>query len=320
MKVRHTMTINEMLNLRFIEYDGMQFQKLFYEIMRNRYGTDFDMPTPYGIYGDYKCDGYLRTEGAFYACYAPENPSVDTNASEMKSKITSDLEGLIKNIKAEVWKCEFKKFVFVVNMKSKRTVPSPLITKKFELEKEIEDSLGKKCEIDIITQYDLSLIFNELDPTKQRFILEKVYINDFDFEFDGSVISKIIEYFSLKCDDVVKPHNIMELEDKIKFNNLSEKRGDILLYASFNNSSLQNYLEEMGEDACDILQSIVLNLYQKALKLYPDNSNFQFDYICEKLYPLDETMGNSKSITNSKYIIMSLFFENCSIFKSEVSK
>lgn len=316
------MTLEDMLNARFTEYDGIQFQKLFYEIMRVKYNTDFEMPWPYGNVGDYKCDGYYKPDGAFYACYAPENPSVDTNASEMIKKINSDIEGLKLQIKVGKWKCPFLKFVFVVNMKNKKTCPSPLLVRKYEIESELESYYGRKIEVSIITQYDLKIIFNSLEKNEQEFILNKVFIYDNEFEFDGAIISKIIEHFSTKVVRQVKIHNIMEFEEKIKFNNLNQDRGDALEYASFNIAALENYFEELGNSSEETLQTALVSLYNDAKKEYPDNQNLQFDYIKDNLYQISE--GDSsiikKKVTDSTLIIMSKYFENCSIFESEEHK
>lgn len=313
------MGIEEMLQRRFVEYSGYQFQKLFYEIMRNKYGADFDMPQPYGNVGDFKSDGYLRTTGTFFACYAPENPSDDTKASSMISKLISDLQGLQINIDNKIWKNSFDEFTFVVNMKYSNITPAPLLVKKEELQIGLEKKYGKKIKINILTQYDLKTIFNTLTLSQQRFILEKIYIHDGDYEFDGAIISKIIEHFMHTKSVIVKPHNIMDLNNKISFNGLSKERGDALSYASYNISSLEMYLESLSSDAFTCLQNIVIKLYEEAINKYPDNTNFQFDYICDNLYVInDEVKGiYIKNICDTRLIIMSKFFENCSIFRSE---
>ena len=313
------MSIEDMLQRRFVEYSGYQFQKLFYEIMRNKYDADFDMPQPYGNVGDFKSDGYLRTTGTFFACYAPENPSDDTKASSMISKLISDLEGLQINIDNKIWQNSFNEFTFVVNMKYSNIVPAPLLVKKEELQIGLIKKYRKKIKINILTQYDLKITFNTLTLSQQRFILEKVYIHDADYEFDGSIISKIIEHFMHTKPIIAKPHNIMDFDNKIIFNGLSKERGDSLSYASYNISSLEMYLESLSSDSCSCLQNIVVKLYEEAIKEYPDNTNLQFDYVCNNLFVIDDETKSIyiKSICDTRLIIMSKFFENCSIFKSE---
>ncbi|MGM9972280.1 MAG: hypothetical protein ACI35W_07710 [Anaeroplasmataceae bacterium] len=312
------MTIEEMLQRRFVEYFGFQFQKLFFEIMRNYYGDDFEMPHPYGSEGDYKSDGYLKSKGIFFACYAPENPSEYNDATAMISKLRSDLNGLIsKIIDEKKWLYPLNGFTFVLNLKFNNEAPAPLLSEKQNLEANLLKKFNRLIPINIITQYDLKLLFNQLDIAKQKYILEKVYVFDEDMEFDGTIIAKIIEYFSNKEIKPVKPHNLMDMTEKIKFNNLSIERESELIYAAFNISALENYLSSYSPDAQEILQTLVLNLYEDSKKNYPNNSNLQYDFIKEGLFDSKDSYGiKLKIINNTKAIIMSKFFENCSIFES----
>jgi hypothetical protein len=313
------MNLEEMLNLRFVEYDGIQFQKLFYEIMRVKYGTDFEMPWAYGNAGDYKCDGYHKTEQAFYACYAPENPTMDTDASSMIKKLTDDICGLKKNIKEGKWGYSISKFVFVVNMKIKKACPAPLLSKMSEIESDLQKEFSKKIDVSTMTQYDLKIIFNTLEKEKQEFILKKAYVHDSDFEFDGAIVSKIIEHFSSVDTIKVGIHDIMEFHKKIEFNNISKERGDALEHASYSIAALEIYFEELGSSSGEILQSTVLSLYDKAKTEYPENQDLQFDFIKNSLYTISDSDSSEfkKKVSDSVLIIMSKFFENCSIFESE---
>ena len=308
------MTVEDLLQRRFVEYSGAQFQKLFYEIMKISNKDDFEMPEPYGNVGDYKCDGYLISKGHYFACYSPSNPTEEFKESYINSKLESDLSGLINNIKSGIWKYPLKEFIFILNMKYINTVPAPVLSKKQELEKTYEIT------IHIWTTYELKLIFNSLSLEEKKFILEKVYINEKDIDFNGAIISKIIEHMSTCTYTRVQPHNIMEFESKIIFNKLSDERKSELLCASYNIDELEKYMDNLSSDCCSIIQTLVINLYNESKTHFPQSSDLQFDYIKDKIYPITEDMDSMKikMINDTKMCIMSKFIENCTIFESEV--
>ena len=57
------MTVEDLLQRKFVEYSGVQFQKIFYEIMKVSNEEDFEMHEPYGNVGNYKSDRYLISKG-----------------------------------------------------------------------------------------------------------------------------------------------------------------------------------------------------------------------------------------------------------------
>ena len=313
------MAIEELLQRRFVDFSGYQFQKLFYEIMRNKYGDIFVMPEPYGNVGDFKCDGILANEGSYFACYAPENPHDDTIAKPMISKFESDLKGLEDKIDDGTWKTDFNRFIFVVNMKYRTSVPTLLVSKAQELEKSLLNKYSRKIDVVIWTQYDLKRIFLTLDSTCQLFILNRVYIHEEDIDFNGSIVATIIEHFYDVPTKKVAIHNIMQFKNKLKFNNLSKERCDDLECASYSISALEVYLQELSSDSLNSLQSMIINLYEDSKKEFPDDSNSQFDFIKNKMFPIENGSSSIliKSVNDTVLIIMSKFFENCSIFESE---
>lgn len=314
------MTIEDLLQRKFIEYSGFQFQKLFYEIMRNKNGDDFEMPEHYGSCGDFKCDGFLKSTGFYFACYSPENPYDDTKADAIISKLNNDLNGLQKRIDDGTWKIPFNGFIFVVNMKYVNTVPAPVFPDAQNLEISLKAKYGDHFQIKIWTQYDLKRIFLGLDSAIQNFIINKVYFHEEDIDFSGGTVALILEHFSSLDPKKVPIHNIMDFKRKMIFNNLSEERKCDLECASYSVSSLEIYLEELGDNSTQTLQTLLVELYEKAKIEFPNDSNLQFDYIKENIYPMDHISSkqNIKEINCTKLIIMSKFFENCSIFQSEM--
>lgn len=316
------MGVEELLQRRFVDFSGNQFQKLFFEIMRCKYHDLFVMPEAYGNVGDFKCDGILTNEGFYFACYAPENPYDSTIANPICKKLEDDLKGLEVRIDDGTWKTILNKFVFVINMKYSNTIPAPVYTKAQGLERSLCEKYKREIKISLRTQYDLKLIFLGLDSKLQQFILNKIYYHEEDINFDGSIIATIIEHFHHNIVNKVGVHNIMQFKDKLTFNNLSSERCADLECASYNISALELFLRELSSDSLVILQSTIVNLYNDSKEKFPNDSNSQFDYIKNKIYviPNGSSDASIKSINETVLIIMSKFFENCTIFESENSK
>ena len=317
------MTINDQLQNMFYSFEKGQFQDLFFEIMRNRYGDDFEMPKPYGPYGDYSCDGILKSECIYFACYGPENPSDSPKTADgINEKIDSDSKGLINRIKQKKWTIPIRKFIFVVNLKNQMNPPTPCLVHKQDVEQRFYDELGHNVDVVFWTQYDLMRLFSELDKTKQEFIVGKTYVGDDEFDLDGATVARIIEKASTGHLKKVEPHHIMEFRSKIAFNCLSSEKERELLSASFFISSLEKFLDNFTYDASSVLQNLLTNLYQESKSLYPGDQNSQYDYIKQNIYCSDDFVtSNQKRLLNKTItIIMSAFIENCSIFERQIDE
>lgn len=316
------MTIEQILTNRFIEANGTQFQGMFYEIMRAKYGTDFAMPRAYGNSGDFKNDGILISEGIYYALYSPENPNYqDTNQKDAIKKFISDIDGLIDRIKDGTWAYDFNEFIFVYNAKSYASIPAPLLsefsTKQKELNEEYPD-----LKLSYITQYDLKSIFMTLHTDKQKYILEKTYMALEEINLDGTVMAHLLEKMYSRNFVKSRVHKLMDFEEKIKYNNLNEERESDLLHASYNINDFLIFSRGLDPSYMEHLFNICRTSYDEAVEKYPDNENNQFDYVLENIYQydskdVDSSLHNIKIVKENKLIIISVFFENCSIFKSK---
>lgn len=92
----------------FLEEHGTQFENLFSDLMRERYGNDYQPTSTNGPDGDLSVDGVLSFETAF-AVYAPECYS----DSKTCSKLRHDFEGFLERRNKGYWKF-IKQYIFVV--------------------------------------------------------------------------------------------------------------------------------------------------------------------------------------------------------------
>jgi hypothetical protein len=77
--------------LIFIKSTGEAFQDLFAEIMEKRYPEDFIRTRPWGIRGDRKNDGYLKSKRMLFQVYAPNEMTEAVTISKMEEDYTGAL-------------------------------------------------------------------------------------------------------------------------------------------------------------------------------------------------------------------------------------
>src|SRR5689334_11072685 len=92
--------------VEFLERKGIEFQGFFATIMEKRYPEDFIRVRPWGSAGDWKNDGYLKSQRKLFQSYAPN----ELTANECVSKIDEDFSGALP-----YWKQHFNTWVFVHN-------------------------------------------------------------------------------------------------------------------------------------------------------------------------------------------------------------
>ena len=207
------------------------------------------------------------------------------------------------------------KCVFVVNTRHNNILPVEIIQKTEEL--------SEKYKIDVIawTSYDLKLLFNELTEQQKQFVLQ-CYVTLDDISLNIQVLNKIIEKINKLDCSKSKIDGIMEFEKKIEFNNLSDNRAADLLSASYSINIIDQSLDEL--DSTGLLQEQLSNLLRKMYeeaknKLLDENQIF--DYIVGKLMEtssMDLKDFDLKIIRETVMIIMSKYFENCTIFEKEL--
>lgn len=90
--------------VEFMQKRGAAFQDLFSDVMEKRYPADFARVQPWGQAGDWKCDGYLRSQRTLFQCYAPKS----LNARTCETKIDADFTKALP-----YWKQHFDVWAFV---------------------------------------------------------------------------------------------------------------------------------------------------------------------------------------------------------------
>lgn len=302
--------LNQAFENKIYKCFGYEFQNIFFAIMKSKYNDDFIMPKPQGRIGDKKNDGYIPSKGEYFAVYGPESFDLDKNYTILKLK--TDLEGLINNIKNGEWKYELKKFVFVVNTRNNDTFYTEVVQTAEEL------AIKYSIEVVLWGSYEVRKEFNSLSIEEKKFVLQ-TYVSLDNFSLNIPILNTLIEKLCNSNYKKTKIDGIMEFKEKIRFNNLSDDRATDLVYSSYNINSLDLALNSL--DSTGVIQEqlaqLLKDIYDEAKKIC-DNEDEVFDYLVSKL--MDESSGNLKSINfklvrETVIIIMSKYFENCTIFE-----
>ena len=165
---------------RILKADKQAFEDLFTEIM-NYKESDFQSIKPWGIIGDRKNDGYIKSRGVFYQVYAPED--ISKSYPNVIKKIETDFNGLMKQ-----WS-NVREFYFVINDKYKGVNAdseqllqdikenNKLSESKFITAKDLENILFSLSDDQIIKITGVSFSDSKiLTPT----ILQNIYLKKFD--------------------------------------------------------------------------------------------------------------------------------------------
>lgn len=97
---------------------GDSYQEFFCEIMSLRYPGDFIKTRPWGRQGDWKNDGYLRSQRQLFQCYAPD----EIKDTVTIRKIDEDFDGALPH-----WQAYFETWTLVHN--AHRGLP-PAVTER----------------------------------------------------------------------------------------------------------------------------------------------------------------------------------------------
>ncbi|TLF25676.1 MAG: hypothetical protein FCO83_02390 [Spiroplasma sp. WSS] len=307
---RKELYLKYLLPSKLIKLSGLEFQKFLGDILKAKYGSDFVLPWKYGSHGDYKNDGYVKSDGTYFAIYGPEK--ADLNVNSVNKKIESDLKGLIEKIKEGKWKSPLKEFIFVINDKLNENLPSPICSKVNSLE------FDYKLKITLWTQREIKNIFEQLNVNEMKKILEAPYLdNNFDIDLSATIISEIIDNLVKLPKLEEKINEPLDFKKKIKFNNLDFNKTAYLNIAYLSLTKLENIMRDLDQFSTEEIGKKIIILYKESQKKFED-SNDQFEYIFQKFYICKNNWNNLKlkQVEDAKWVIMAKYFENCSILKS----
>lgn len=281
--------------------NGTAFEAFFTEIMHARY-PNFRQVKPQGRYGDKKNDGFIQETGTYYQVYAPEN--IQLREKKSVEKLVADFDGLYK-----YWNVLFpiKTFYFVVNDKYNSVGPELYV-----ILKGIEDN--HLISAKLMLSRDLEDEFFKLDENDQKRLIGYIPSTDI-IDIDFSVVNEVIQYLlsvNTNPNKEIIPLN-PDFEEKIKFNNLSERAASYLRIYQIYGYVIDSFFEFNSVFIKENLRDVFSGLYAKAMKAVkdPDNNGEDvFFYIYREAYT-----SHNLAIDGAIFTLMAYYFEYCDIFK-----
>jgi hypothetical protein len=282
------------LKYRILKLEGEEFQNFFGKLMKDIYKIDYEeMPTKRGDGGN---DGFIISEGKFFALYSPKSSTAEHRNFD---KVRSDFEKLING----KYKDKVKEWVFVYNDKFDG---EPRILE--EIEKIEKYNSNIKMERWLMAEV-LDLIVNRASETFIESI-QTISLSDIR-EIDLKLIKEIVN-FCLKektnHDDI--DYNVIPFRKKIEFNKINEHHAKLLSDARSFNNELQRYFDNNNKDKEFDLSYQMKKKYRNAKEKYPNNENYQLFYIMQEMSP-----NNDPEYQKQCLIIIAKYFESCDIFE-----
>jgi hypothetical protein len=280
----------------FLLQKGTSFQDFFSELMEKRHPSDFIRVRPWGRHGDWKNDGYLKSEKKLFQVYAPN----EMKASDAINKIDEDFNGALP-----YWDEHIDEWIFVHNSHEGL---GPAVTKKL-LELATQHPLKKigHWGFEELRQIVLSLPQAELLSLLGPIPTQKIFS-----EITSADIKVVLDVISEKT-----PPNDLDLspvsEDKIEANGLSSSVV-ILLRAGMNKAALvehffTNYHDpEFGDKIAASFKSEYTQLKKRDLS--PDEIFMELQKFAtgtQRLTPTYEA---------SLMAVLAHLFEKCDIFEN----
>ena len=284
--------------------NGQSFEDLVIRVLQSS-KKDFRPVKPQGREGDKKNDGFIKSTGTYFQCYAPED--LTNKEKDTIAKLQSTIGELI-----EFWKdiSPVKEFCYVLNDKYVGVFPS-IERELAQIEKTYKIKANPFLCKDIEDEF-LALSDNDIIDILGGFLPDYTCINDIDVSAIGEVINHLVNLPYSKPKETF-PDDLNFLL-KIKFNNLSEHYGQLLTSASHSDYLLAQYFTYNSNFLKEDLKNVFSQLYKEGLEIInkslEEKSDIVFDYILKKASP-----RNALSIVNAVLVLMAHYFESCDIFE-----
>ena len=288
--------------LQVYKRDGQSYEDFFTEIMRY-HDPAFRAVKPQGPIGDRKNDGFIDTTGTYFQVYAPEDSS--HKQTETIEKIVTDFAGLKKNWDKAL---PINEYYFVLNDRYKGAYP----TVHAELLKIKNDHKLTTCKTFLAHQ--LEDIFMQLPHDKIEAVLGKVPSAE-NISLNVSVLNDVVEHLiniEVGYSVATIPVN-PNFEDKIAFNNLSQRVATLLRFSSFQEGTLKEWFQVNSNFAKDKVRQTFNNLYKEGMVKFALDQNKEdliFFYILDNAYP-----DKRKYFQDAVLVLMSYYFGYCDIFE-----
>lgn len=241
------------------EANGIHFQNLFSQLMKEKYGPKYQPTRTHGNIGDMSVDGILNYETAF-AVYAPET----YNDKKVIAKIKSDFEGFLEQRENGNW-ADIQQLIFII--KSERSGITP-------------------------TVLNLIMKINACFPVKVWSLDDLKYISTsyLSFSDDGRLLqefkddtTKLMEYI-IETDFTAEPF-LMSLYDDIQIGILPKWNKKMNSFKNKDMEDLKNRILGSLSELCNYLTPLYVHPLPNGLLMFNNSSQEQGERLREEMQP-----------------------------------
>lgn len=310
MTVQDGSLIRLYFKLAVYQKSGMEFQSYFSDIMRC-IDSGFEHVKPYGNWGDGGNDGCNSVDKHYYQIYAPL-ATTKVNAQEALKKAITDYQKLLNK-----WGSVLG-YSFVINDRF-TGIEAPLLKYFNEFKSNQQISQGK-----IIDTRELQKLFMQLSEDDKLDALGMHYLAPSNSSFEPTVISELVRYLLNKPDMTMGllSSTAPNFDEKIQFNNLSDRLSIKLKSNSFEVYKIDDFLNEQNDDSiAQELAQTVNNIYKQLVISIPDNEEQKNELIylglVDKLIPkfAKDKTHSTRGYNNVAEIIIAKYFETCDAYE-----
>lgn len=281
----------------FLRSTGKAFETFFSRIMAHAYPGNFTPVAPYGSKGDLKCDGFRKSDGTVYQCYAPEV----LRLAPTLTKIDQDFAGAVAH-----WGGKMKRWEFVHN--EAKGLPAEVVQKLVDLQ-----TANPAIEIAQFGEASLRVVVMDLSVHQLEDLFGAVPSQRTLEKLDFAALKPVITAIKTAQPDA-EPPLAAPSPDKLKFNALSMDAAGLLRQGRLRERLVQSFFDawpdpSLGEDIAEGFRQRYAALRKVGLAS---------DQIFGELQAFAGGMDGDPTHQGAVLAVMSYFFERCDIFEDGI--
>ncbi|WP_404309155.1 hypothetical protein [Neorhodopirellula lusitana] len=293
---------------RIFRVSGTAFQKLVWDVMRQKHGDEFVPVRPQGRLGDGGNDGYLPADGHYFQIYGPETPSEKVEIA--CKKLSDDFDKIL-----EKWnqKSKIKKYSFVFNDKYEGVY----LTIE-EAISDLEEAKGVICRA--FSAGNLEDEFMSLDSTGMEAVLDSPivdgrHIRGLEFGAVNEVIQFVME---IPAGDIeTRFGELPEVDEKVKLNGIASAWADLIRAGARQSGHIEAYFKKNSMFLRKTVRDHVVGAYNESQAVIPETTpadvrrvDLVFSDFRQRITP----PGAKVSVLGAVDSLISYYFEACDIF------
>lgn len=293
---------------RIFRANGTAFQKLVWDVMRQKYGNEFVPVRPQGSLGDGGNDGYLPSEGHYFQIYGPENPSEKIEIA--CKKLSDDYEKILAK-----WdpKSKIKKYSFVFNDKYEGVY--------LTIEEAISDlqaAKGVVCRAFSAGQLEdefMSLGATGMEAVLNGPIVDGSHVRGLEFAAVKEVIKFILD---IPASDLeTRFGELPEVDEKIKLNELASAWADLIRAGARQSGHIEAYFNKNSAFLQKRVRDHIVGAYEESQRVIPTDTSGdvrRVDFVFADFRSRITPPGAKVGVLGAVDSLIGYYFEACDIF------